>query len=230
MDTGVSVRRVAPEQLHLDILPSSTRRAFLACTHLEILRASRWYLAGGTALALHVGHRQSVDLDFFTPQRRFRVGAFEEKLLETGQWRTTLRRAGTLYGVFMNARVSFIAYPFFAPSSQHWQCGAVRLLIPEDIAAMKIVAISQRGKRRDFFDLYWCCKYRESLAEIIPRALKQYPGQEHNLPHILKSLTYFADAESDPMPLITFQASWRDVKQFFEREVPKVARTLLGLR
>lgn len=222
--------RVAPEALHLDILPAATRRAFIACTRLGMFRASRWYLAGGTSLALHVGHRQSVDLDFFTPQKRFRTRALEEKLRATGRWRTTMARGGTLYGVFQNARVSFIAYPFFRPSRRSVSCGSVRMLIPEDIAAMKIVAISQRGRKRDFVDLYWYCMNRESLNDVVRRALRQYPDQRQNVPHFLKSLTYFDDAEKDPMPPLLFKTSWNEIKRYFSREVPRVARELLGLR
>lgn len=95
---------------------------------------------------------------------------------------------------------------------------------------MKIVAISQRGRKRDFVDLYWYCLNREPLADIIRRAARQYPGQEHNLPHIIKSLVYFADAERDPMPRLFFKADWRTIKTYFQREAPKVAREFLGLK
>ena len=85
---------------------------------------------------------------------------------------------------------------------------------------MKIVAISQRGRKRDFFDLYWYCINREPLGTIIRRAIRQYPGQERNIHHILKSLVYFEDAEHDPMPQLFFKVSWQQVKAFFRHEAP----------
>jgi len=82
---------------------------------------------------------------------------------------------------------------------------------------MKIIAISQRGRKRDFFDLYWMCQNVQSLSEIIPRVHKQYTVQQ-NLTHILKSLVYFEDAESDPEPEIYFKTNWSTVKRFFRKK------------
>ena len=57
------------KKLFLEILPDKTSEAFLYLSKFPILGKSEWYLAGGTGLALQVGHRHSVDLDFFTPKR-----------------------------------------------------------------------------------------------------------------------------------------------------------------
>lgn len=217
---------VTPVQLFLDRLPTATQRAFRLCQNLSWLKTSGWYLAGGTALALQVGHRQSVDLDFFTTKGNFNEIAVERKLLATGEWRTDYREVGTIYGVLQGAKMSLIAYPFFHPSGSFLRCGSVRVLLPKDIAAMKIVAISQRGRKRDFYDLYWYCSEREPLHEVIWRAARQYPGQEKNIAHILKSLEYFADADADPVPKIFFKASWEGIKKFFRREVKAVAEEL----
>ncbi len=185
-------------------------------------------MAGGTALALQVGHRASVDLDFFSKKKTFDIVALVDKLSRIGLWQTTLQKSGTLYGKFFGAKTSFIAYPFFLPSKDKVHYGAIALLKPDDIAVMKIIAISQRGRKRDFFDLYWYCANGGNLEEIFSRMLKQYP-QKHNAPHILKSFTYFDDAEKDPMPRINFAASWPEVKAYFRREVPALTRKLLGL-
>lgn len=225
----LSISSVKPEDLRIDVLPAVTRRAFLTLSKLPLFLASRWYLAGGTALTLQVGHRQSVDLDFFTPLGKIREIKIERELLATHHWQTTYQETGTIYGRFMDAKVSFIAYPFFIPSNRRLRCGKISILLPEDIAVMKIVAISQRGRKRDFFDLYWYCQHREPLDKIVWRAIKQYPGQEENLNHVLKSLSYFADAENDPAPRIFFKASWREVKNFFKKEAPRIARKLLNL-
>jgi hypothetical protein len=210
-------------------MPASTRRALLECSDLPLFRGSRWYLAGGTALALQVGHRQSVDLDFFTPLARYGEMALERRLLETGRWTTDLREEGTLYGRLGGAKISFIAYPFFAPSGRMAAFGNLRILLPEDIAVMKVIAISQRGRKRDFIDLYWYCRNREPLLEVIGRVPARYPGRKHSMVHFLKSLTYFADAEGDPMPRLFFRATWKDVREFFRREVPSITRAVLDL-
>ncbi len=229
MVAGVLIDEKKPEYLFLDRLPLATQKAFRFTTEQELISPDDWYLAGGTALALQVGHRQSVDLDFFTGDAIFDETALERKLIQTKKWKTTFRQEGTIYGELLGAKVSFIAYPFFQPSTKHVLCGNVRLLIPEDIAAMKIIAISQRGRKRDFVDLYWYCQNREPLKTVIEQALKQYP-QQHNVPHIFKSLVYFVDAEDDPMPTLHFDVTWKQVKDFFEKEVPRVAKAMLDLQ
>lgn len=230
MVTHLEVTKKQPDELRIDVLPPQTRRAFLYCTKLSFLSRSGWYLAGGTALTLQVGHRRSVDLDFFTPQTHINVIALERTLLATGKWETTLIQEGTLYGKFAGGKMSFIAYPFFKPTALRVACGSVRMLALEDIAAMKIIAVSQRGRKRDFIDLYWYVHHREPLETVIRRALGQYPGQEHNVPHILKSLAYFENAEGDPMPTLNFKVNWRTVKLFFQREVATVTKKFLDLR
>ena len=229
MATTTHITHIEPGQLFLHLLPPATRRAFLLAQRISFLNTSGWYLAGGTALALQTGHRQSVDLDFFTPRTRIPNLAVERALLATKKWEATYRESGTLYGKLAGAKMSFISYPFFIPSKQRMQCGAVRILFPHDIAAMKIIAISQRGRKRDFVDLYWYCRNREPLFDIILQSLSQYPGQEHNINHIIKSLTYFADAEHDPMPKCFFKVSWPEIKRFLSREATETARKLLKL-
>ena len=213
---------------HPEILPRATRRALDTLSQQPWLRRSPWYLAGGTALALRAGHRSSLDLDFFSPRGNFSPARLVEHFPKT-HWKTSTVSEGTVFGSLFGGKVSFIAYPFFRVRKQfHWY-GSVRVLDPADIAVMKIIAVSQRGRKRDFVDLYWYCTNREPLEAVVRRLPDQYPTVAHTYHHILESLTYFADAEPDPMPRLLFGASWKDMKQFFEREVPKVTRELLGL-
>lgn len=228
MVPSIPIEEKQPEDLYLDRLPLATQKAFRFIAGQQLISPDEWYLAGGTALALQVGHRQSVDLDFFTQSAEFDETALERKFVQTKEWQTTLRQQGTIYGELKGARISFIAYPFFQPSVKHVHCGSIRLLIPADIAAMKIIAISQRGRKRDFVDLYWYCQNREPLKNVIERALAQYP-QEHNIPHIFKSLVYFADAEGDPMPPLHFDITWARIRKFFEKEVPRLTKEMLRL-
>ncbi|MCR4275520.1 MAG: nucleotidyl transferase AbiEii/AbiGii toxin family protein [Candidatus Wolfebacteria bacterium] len=113
-------------------------------------------------------------------------------------------------------------------SHEDWYlAGGTALALP-DIAVMKIIAISQRGRKRDFFDLFWLSQNIQPLGDIILNVNRQYTVRQ-NLAHILKSLVYFADAENDPMPRINFNASWLSVKKFFIKEVPKITNKIIGL-
>lgn len=224
-----SAKKLVAKDLHLEKLPKSTREAFLTSSSFGFLRTSLWYLAGGTALALQVGHRQSVDLDFFIENKDFSESQIEHYLLKEGHWVTTLKQEGTIYGIFDGAKISFIAYPFFRPSAKFIKYGNIKIINPDDIAAMKVIAISQRGKKRDFIDLYWYCNFRGTLEDAIERAIAQYPDQKHSLPHFLKSLVYFEDAEKDPMPKLFFDADWKGIKAYFRSAVPVIAKKMLKL-
>lgn len=215
--------------LHFEALPIDTKQALEIFSKMPLFRGGGWYLAGGTALALQVGHRQSVDLDFFTQEANFDRLALEGGLLKTGDWNTTSATAGTLYGEYVGAKASFIAYPFFVSSGKYTRFGTIKILLPEDIAVMKIIAISQRCRKRDFLDLYWYVLNREPLLDILLRVQKHYPSKNLNFPHFIKSLTYFAEAENDPMPTLLFDATWEDIKKYFRTEVPRIARRLIGL-
>lgn len=212
---------------HFNILPRQTKIALDFLSQESWLKKTQWYLAGGTALALQAGHRSSVDLDFFTTQSSFNNVSLLKHFLGNQNWKTSINDEGTIYGELFDAKISFIAYPFFYPKQPPKHYGAVNVIQPLDIAVMKIIAISQRGRKRDFFDLYWCVKNLEPLEETIRRLKFQYPSVAHDYHHILKSLAYFTDAEADPMPKISFKAAWPEVKNFFKKEVIALSKKIL---
>ncbi|MFH0956059.1 MAG: nucleotidyl transferase AbiEii/AbiGii toxin family protein [Candidatus Falkowbacteria bacterium] len=212
---------------HTEVLPCRTKKALDFLSAKKWLKNSPWYLAGGTALAMQTGHRSSVDLDFFSPKK------FNNNILlkhfNVKVWQTDINAEGTIYGTLLDAKVSFIFYPFFYPAKKPLNYGFIKILTPEDIAVMKIIAISQRGTKRDFFDLYWCSKNIAPLKTFILKLKTQYPSVAHDYHHILTSLVYFADAETDPTPKINFKASWRQVKNFFNIEISKITKQIIQL-
>ena len=96
-----------------------------------------------------------------------------------------------------------------------------------DIAAMKIDAISDRGRKRDFIDLYFIAK-KYSLEKILTFYDQKYKLLKTNRIHIIKSLAYFSDAQNDPMPQMIEKINWQEVKTFFEKEVKKIAKSALS--
>lgn len=216
------------ESWHMEALPKATQRALVFFSRAAWLKKSSWYLAGGTALALQIGHRKSVDLDFFSPAKKFQIAALLHRL-DVDEWHTDTVEEGTVHGQLFGAKVSFIVNPSFLPRVEpHWY-GSVRVLDKRDIAVMKIIAVSQRGRKRDFMDLYWYVSHVESLEDIFRRLPDQYPSVAHDLHHMLKSLIYFQDADVDPDPLFLTAVSWQATKKYFRREVPKLAKALLRL-
>src|SRR3989344_3809923 len=104
-------------------------------------------------------------LDFFTKLSRFDNVDLLDRISSGGNLEIELNKDNTIFAKLLGAKISFIAYPFFVPQQIPMNYGAVKILLPIDIAVMKVVAISQRGRKRDFFDLYWCAKNLEPLEE-----------------------------------------------------------------
>ncbi len=194
---------------HDETLPRQTKKALDFLSQQTWLKKSNWYLAGGTALALYTGNRKSVDLDFFTKKKNFDTKKLLAHFLENSRWHTTLEDTDTIYGELEKAKVSFTELSWY---------GNIRVLKPRDIAVMKLITISQRGRKRVFFDLYWCAHYLEPLEKLIKRLKVQYPSVAHNYHHILKSLVYFEDAETiRSQPFFLMQVG-RKSRSFFLRK------------
>ncbi len=196
-----------------------------AADSLEILGKSGLlddaYLAGGTGTALQLGHRISVDFDFFT-NNEFKPSDFASELSRTGDFEAEQTNRGTVTGRFNGIRFSLFNYehPLLFPCLEH-RCAGIADL--RDIAAMKIDAIASRGAKRDFVDLYFICESGFSLAEILGFYDKKYGKLSANRIHILKSLVYFKDAEQDEMPQMLKQVSWDNIKTFLENNVKKLS-------
>lgn len=180
-----------------------------------------FYLGGGTGLAFLLGHRESHDLDFF------RTAAFRESLLvirlrRAGRFSLERKEEGTVQGQFENTRVSFFHYPYPLLEKVRQISGAA-VASPLDIACMKLDAISSRGTKRDFIDLYVVIQESgRTLQEFLGAFTKKYASLEYNLLHVKKSLVYFDDAERDPMPTMTAPIAWDAVKKFFIEEIKKL--------
>lgn len=185
-----------------------------------------FYLAGGTGAALQLGHRISEDFDFFT-QRRFKTPTLLQRVARVGAaFDLQTEAEGTLVGVLGNARVSFFLYSYpLLKRTQTTQGIRVASLI--DIGLMKLTAVSQRGSRRDFVDLFAICREAIPLKELLSLLPKKYGGINYSLPHLLRSLVFFDDAEAEPMPKMLQPTPWKTIVRFFEREVGSIAHAKL---
>lgn len=205
-------------------LSQSTRQnlAILA----KIPDISSFYLAGGTAIALNLGHRLSFDLDFFT-QKAFSGSGLARKIQEYGNFSLEQVLEDTLLGKLNGEKVSFFLYqyPLLKPRKS-WK--KIYIASLSDLAAMKIEAIGGRGRKRDFIDLYFISR-KISIRSTLYLYDKKYKALASNLPHLIKSLGYFEDAEEDEMPQMLEQISWEGIKEFFTKEVKKISQELLRI-
>jgi len=181
-----------------------------------------FYLAGGTAIALYLGHRKSEDFDFFQ-EKDFDALKLAKNLSTLGKVHIIQEAQGTLQTQILGTKVSFFHYPY--PLIRHpMAAGKIKIAELEDIIPMKLIAISQHSSKKDFIDLYFLLKMGwnlEAMLETLPKKFKQVRYQEM---HILKSLVFFSAAENDPMPQMMNQAlHWATVK----KELLKVVQARL---
>jgi hypothetical protein len=208
----------APQrEWHQEVLPQGWKEAARDLAGRSVLEG--FYLAGGTGLALRFGHRRSVDLDFFS-EAEFSAADLAAKLRGLDGLGDIEVSPGTLHLVLRRVKVSFLHYPY-PPLFLASRFETLAIADSRDIACMKLSAIASRGSRRDFVDLYVAAK-AYGLGEILEWFDKKYAATPHNRVHLLKSLTYFTDAENEPMPNMLAPLDWSAVKTFFITEVPRV--------
>jgi hypothetical protein len=167
---------------------------------------------GGTALALQYGHRISVDLDFFG----------RRDIRELTDFLSTYPEAKKLSSsdhisvyIIEGIKVDFVHYPYPWLEPPLIEDGII-LATEADIAAMKIAAITGRGSKKDFVDIYFLLQ-KYSLAEILTFFSAKYPDATEIL--ALKSLIYTADADKDPLPNMLQPFNWEAAKNYIHKEV-----------
>ncbi len=174
---------------------------------------SPFRLVGGTALALQTGHRKSVDLDFFGPCL-LEERELTEELSNIGSiiWLNKLKNIKSLS--VNGIKVDFVnySYPWLSGLIQEEN---VRIASKKDIAAMKLAAITGRGAKKDFIDLYFLLQ-EFSLSEMLSMYEAKYIDGSAFM--VLKSLVYFDDAENDEMPVMLKPVTWQIIKQTIEKQ------------
>ncbi len=191
--------------LHLQTIDTKTLELLKQLMQIE--EFFELNLVGGTSLALQIGHRKSIDLDLFG---RFQ---FDEYHLSSilGQFDSVklLNKTANIKTFLLNdIKVDFVNYPY------NWlePClliNGIRLATIKDIAAMKLSAITGRGTKKDFIDIFSLFDYF-SLAEMLQFYRDKFPDGAEFL--VLKSLTYFEDAEIEQIPFMLNEIDWEAVK------------------
>ena len=196
--------------LHFQAIQSTTLELLKYLMSLEVFQKAR--LVGGTGLALQIGHRKSIDIDLF--------GLIEMDIFETGNlfknnFRVHIIRKTQNILVYSidNVKVDIVNYGY--PWLENpIESDGIRLASMKDIAAMKLSAISGRGSKKDFIDIFFLLKHF-TLRELIKFYLAKYEDGSEFL--VIKSLTYFEDAEKDEAPEMLENIYWEDIKRQVRR-------------
>ncbi len=194
---------------------------------LELLRSLQqtemckdFHLAGGTALALQIGHRTSLDLDFFS-QNDFSNQELLEYLEQVYAFNLNYSAPNTLKGSIDKVMVDFIAHKY-PLAGNILDMEGIRMYSIKDIAAMKLNAIAGNGTRvKDFIDMYFVLK-TYTISDILDYYAAKYSGR--NVFHALKSLVYFDDIDERDWPLIIREKdlTLSQVKEFITEKANSV--------
>lgn len=201
-------------KIYTETLPNATA---LLIEKLKLLSELKtFYLSGGTALSLQLGHRESEDLDFFS-QADFKPDAIQQELLSIGSLESTYIDNVTLNTFLEGVKLQFLHYPYaLLEETVVWN--DLRLSSIIDIACTKLITISARGSKKDFIDLYEILKIY-TLDQLFEKLDIKYKDINYNHAHILKSLIYFDDADVQPMPRMHNSLEWDEVKKFMVEKV-----------
>jgi len=164
-------------------------------------------LVGGTALALIHGHRKSIDLDFFGNEKidSYEMIQFFKSLGKVENVKSSKR----IDSLFINdIKIDVVSYPYVWIDNVLYE-DDIRLATSKEIAAMKIAAITNRGSKKDFYDLNKLLEIF-SLHQILDFYMEKF--NDGSLFFALKSLVYFGEAEEQEEPLMFEPITWDQVK------------------
>lgn len=178
-----------------------------------VLAQRGFYLGGGTAVALHLGHRRSVDLDWFTSSTIEDPLRLAQELRDDGVALVAgAIDRGTLHGEVASVRVSLLEYRYpLLEAPRIWRAQRCTIASLDDLAAMKLSAIAQRGARKDFIDVHALGLGHRPLPDMLDLYRRKFATSE--IAPVLFGLAYFDDAEREPMPTMLRNVDWRTVKK-----------------
>jgi len=202
--------------LQISAVQPSTLELLINLQRLDILKSTR--LVGGTALALQLGHRLSIDLDFFGKIEED-TESIVENLLTQGFDVKIESNSKHIHVFKINGIKTDMVNYRYAWIDDMIEDGEIRLASLKDIAAMKVAAITNRGTKKDFIDIYFLLNYF-SLNAIMGFYLEKFPEGSTFLAY--KSLSYFTDAEKQAMPKMLIPTNWDKVKNSIIAEIKKI--------
>lgn len=186
------------------------------------------YLAGGTAIAVHLGHRISQDLDFFYHDRAVDLDQLARAIESVGPFAITMRAPGTLNGLFSRSKVQFLHADEVAPQrllTQPSIVAGLRVAQLDDLLAMKLKVVGDRGELRDYFDLM---TIEQRAGRLVEEGLQLFlarfdpPHPQEAIGHIVRGLGYFDDVEPDDQLPVSRQA----IVDYWKGRQPSVIASL----
>jgi hypothetical protein len=180
-------------------------------------KIKKFYLAGGTALALQIGHRRSVDFDLASsdPIRTFDL---ERRIMSEGfKIQSVFTATGDEFTILIeDTKVTFFSFPFPIQPEILWQTGGIKLPEIEELGAMKAYALGRRSQWKDYVDLFFLLKFKLSIDDILAKA-KELFSAHFNTKLFREQLCYFEDIDpSETIDYIDYAPEVIEIKSFLE--------------
>lgn len=203
-------------------LAAEQRRALDRLSRIPEL--ADYYLAGGTAIAVQLEHRQSRDLDLFSRDRNADLDGLKPALERAFDEVIVIRETdAALHLLCDGVPIDFVRYPYPPLAEPTPTALGVRVASLVDLGVMKLAAIARRGLRRDFWDLSEILASGMTLRDLGSAYLRRFGVRSSDLYHVAKALTYFDDAERDPaMPAGLSEDGWRAIKATMRAHAPSL--------
>ena len=208
---------------HWEAVPVAIRKLWPTFTSQPFM--GQFYLAGGTALALQLGHRISVDLDFFPISRevddpiRGEIVASLSRSVEVAVVENTF---GNLLMIVAGIRTGFFGYGYPLLNTPV-QCEGIQLAALTDIGLMKLDAVSDRANRKDFYDLYVIARFLP-LDELVRLSKVKYPLVRDFELMVYQGLTFFEVADKQDDPHLLIDLNWDIVRGYFIDQAKRLAK------
>jgi len=172
-----------------------------------------FYLVGGTAIALHLGHRRSIDFDLFK-HTKFNAKKIVTRIDDTGFSNTITRRVAEQLNVTIhNVKFTFFEFPFKIEANDKFE-DILRLPKLLDLAAMKAYALGRRSKWKDYVDLYFILRDYFSVNEVAKKANDIF-DQMFSEKLFRAQLAYFKDIDySEPVEYLSTAIPEEEIKSF----------------
>jgi hypothetical protein len=211
---------------HWNVITPEMQRLFI---HIgEQPFSHRFYLAGGTAVSLQIGHRRSVDFDFFSATDEVDERSRNEIIAGISAFPTQIIESvgGNLLLLVDGIRIGFFSYGY-PLVDEPILCENNFLASLNDIGLMKCDALISRGSRKDFYDLLFISKYIQ-FDDLLKLGERKYPLFRDFPLMVLESMTLFDNADRDVQPELFDNIPWDKVKQFFIEQAHQLSKKWFG--
>ena len=206
--------------IHTKVLPEHSYKLLIEIQKDQ--NFSNFYLAGGTSLALQIGHRESIDLDFFTATQ------FESNIISsiTRDKQVLSLNKNSVELIVDDTKLFFFyfAFPLLRPTKL---INSVRYADPIDIGLMKLLALQGRSTKKDIIDLYFIHTQVMPLADLLQIFEQHYPKESFNSYSSFKKLLNLSYIESQPTPKMFGKFDWDSAKDLVVDELTRHIRSLI---